>query len=193
MDETCGSPPNKAEAARRTPATDGGRHPSQFRRHVGPEDVLEPVVLHNSRRVEGDEHGRVAGDLFQNVAEDDLRVDLVRHRQLRRRDHPMYVRQVGPRTVHQRRRRDGAPVDPDARDGAAFALDAVDAARHERDARRLRSTHELGGVPSRVDPARAPSMYNAHDVLRQRREGLPCCISMEDVKARGQRVDGVQV
>ena len=105
----------------------------------------------------------------------------------------MYVRQVGPRAVDNRGRFNKAPVDPDARDGAAFALDAVDAARHKRDARRLRSPHELGGVPSRVDPAGTPSMYNAHDVLRQRREGLPCCISMEDVKARGQRVDGDQV
>ena len=36
----------------------------------------------------------------------------------------MDVRQVGPGAVHQRRRCDAAPVDPDARDGAAFALDA---------------------------------------------------------------------
>ena len=36
----------------------------------------------------------------------------------------MYVRQVGPRAVHDRRRFDKAPVDPDARDGAAFAFNA---------------------------------------------------------------------
>ena len=105
----------------------------------------------------------------------------------------MYVRQVGPRTVHQRRRRDGAPVDPDARDGAAFALDAIDAARHERDTRRLRSSDELGGVAARVDPARAPRVDDADDVLRQSWEGLPRRISVEDVEARGQRVDGVKV
>ena len=105
----------------------------------------------------------------------------------------MYVRQVGPRAVHQRGRFDEAAIDPDARDGAAFALDAVDAAREERDARRLRSTHELGGVPSRVDPAGSSSVHDAHNVVGQSREGLPCRISMEDVKACRQRVDGVQV
>ena len=105
----------------------------------------------------------------------------------------MDVRQVGPRAVHHRRRFDETPVDPDARDGAAFALDAVDAARHERDARRLRPPHDLGGVAARVDPARTPRVHDADDVLRQSWEGLPRRISVEDVEARGQRVDGVQV
>ena len=49
---------------------------------------------------------------------------LVRHRQLRCRDQPVDVRQVGPRAVHHRRRFDETPVDPDARDGAAFAFNA---------------------------------------------------------------------
>ena len=77
----------------------------------------------------------------------------------------MYVRQVGPRAVHQRRRFHKAPVHERAGNPPAFALDAVDAAHHERDARRLRSTHELGGVAARVDPARTSSMHNADDVI----------------------------
>ena len=106
----------------------------------------------------------------------------------------MYVRQVGPRAVHHRGRFDEAAIDPNARDGAAFALDAVDAARHKRDARRLRSTHELGGVPSRVDPAGTSSVHDAHKVVGQRRERLAGSGgAVEDVEARRERVDGVQV
>ena len=51
-------------------------------------------------------------------------MDLVNYRQLHFRDHRMYVLQVGPRAVHHRGRFDEAAIDPDARDGAAFAFNA---------------------------------------------------------------------
>ena len=104
----------------------------------------------------------------------------------------MYVRQVGPRAVHHRRRFHKTPVHKRAGDPPTFALHTVDAARHKRDARRLRSTHKRVGVAARVDPARSARVHDADDVLRQSRERLARGGAVEHVKARGQRVESVE-